>query len=172
MPSVNLRSTRGDCMALASKCFTVCFIRNSSPTFCNYVISWFQLGCNYFHDMVLNICSTLLDFYYESSTTSVDVSSNSCITCLWSKWNKWISSHNIHHIVGESWNVAFNKNSYSYFESNLANDNQIPKVDQQEIAEQKSTGNNFRLLGFISKQATPVISKWEIWSTSKAGKMR
>jgi hypothetical protein len=54
----------------------------------------------------------------------------------------------------------------------LANNNQIPKVDQQEIKEQKSTGNRFRFLGFISKQALPGISKWEIGYTSEAGKMR
>ena len=159
-------------MALASKCFTICFIRNSSPTFCNYVTSWFQLGCNYFHDMVLNIFSTLLDFYYKSSVTSVDVSFNFCITFLWAKLNKWISFHNIHHIVSESWNFPLNKNTNSYFESDLAHDNQIPKVDQQEIVEQKSTEKSSRFLGFISEQAPPVISKWKIWSTSKGGKMR
>ena len=43
---LDLTHPRGDSMALASKCFTVRFIRNSSPTFRNCVISWFQLSCN------------------------------------------------------------------------------------------------------------------------------
>ena len=48
----------------------------------------------------------------------------------------------------------------------------LKKVDQQEIAKQKSTGNSFSLLGLIIEQAPSVLSQWAMCSTSEAWKNR